>query len=324
MSNRFYAVLATVAVAMLFVWNSAFIVSERQQALVLRFGEIQRVIQQPGLYFKLPFSFAQADNVQLLPKRLLRSDLNNLRVQVSGGAFYDVDAFMVYRIEDPALFRRGVRGGQLDEAERLLLTRFDSAIRATYGRRSFSAALSDERASMMVEVRDQVRPEAQRLGIDLVDVRIGRTDLTPEISERTYERMAAERLAEAERLRAEGQVRARTLRANTDREASETVAGARRDAAVLQGLGEAERNATFAEVFSRNPQFFEFYRSMQAYRTALQDTGTTMVLSPDSEFFRYFGTDGSDIDGNLTPPRETPPATGPAAATTPSSAAIGN
>ncbi|WP_062228809.1 protease modulator HflC [Aureimonas frigidaquae] len=308
MNNRFYAILGVVAAAIILIWNSAFIVSERQQALVLRFGEIQRVISQPGLYFKLPFAFAQADNVQVLPKRLLRSDLNNLRVQVRGGAFYDVDAFMVYRIEDPALFRRGVRGGQLDEAERLLLTRFDSAIRATYGRRSFDAALSDERASMMVEVRDQVRPEAQRLGIDLVDVRIGRTDLTPEISERTYERMAAERLAEAERLRAEGQVRARTLRANADREASETLAGARRDAAVLQGEGEAERNATFASVFSRNPQFFEFYRSMQAYRTALEGTGTTMVLTPDSDFFRFFGSDGAAGDGPATPAPTLPPA----------------
>ncbi|KAA0972242.1 protease modulator HflC [Aureimonas fodinaquatilis] len=306
MSNRFYAAIATIAVIVIFVWNSAFVVSERQQALVLRFGEIQRVISEPGLYFKLPFGFAQADNVQLLPNRLLRSDLNNLRVQVSGGAFYDVDAFMVYRIEDPALFRRGVRGGQLDEAERLLLTRFDSAIRATYGRRSFSAALSDERASMMVEVRDQVRPEAQRLGIDLIDVRIGRTDLTPEISERTYERMAAERLAEAERLRADGQVRARTVRATADREASETVAAARRDAAILQGEGEAERNATFAAAFGQNPEFFEFYRSMQAYKTALDGTGTTMVLSPTSEFFRYFNTDNANMAAPSVPTSAAP------------------
>ena len=294
MSNRFYGILVLVAAGLFVLWSSLFVVNEREQAIVLRFGEIQRVITKPGLYVKLPFVFANADNVQLLPDRLLRSDLTDLRVQVSGGAFYEVDAFMVYRITDAAKFRSAVSGGQLEIAEQRLLTRFNSAIRATYGKRSFNAALSNARGEMMVEVRDQVRPEASNLGITLEDVRISRTDLTTEISERTYERMAAERLAEAERLRADGQVSAREIRAAADREVSETVASARREAAVAEGSGQAERSAILTKAYSRNPEFFDFYRSLQAYRAALENGGTTMVLSPDSDFFRYFQSDGKE------------------------------
>lgn len=294
MSNRFYGLLLLAAAGLFVLWSSIFVVNEREQAIVLRFGEIQRVITEPGLYAKLPFGFANADNVQLLPDRLLRSDLTDLRVQVSGGAFYEVDAFMVYRITDAAKFRGAVSGGQLETAEQRLLTRFNSAIRATYGKRSFNAALSDARGEMMVEVRDQVRPEASSLGITLEDVRISRTDLTPEISERTYERMAAERLAEAERLRADGQVSAREIRAAADREVSETVASARREAAVAEGSGQAERSSILNRAYSRNPEFFDFYRSMQAYRASLENGGTTLVLSPTSDFFRYFQSDGKE------------------------------
>ena len=303
MSNRFYAGLLAFAVVLFIVWSSVFVVNEREQAVVIRFGQIQRVITEPGLYAKLPFAFANADNVQMLPDRLLRSDITDLEVQVSGGARYVVDAFMVYRITDARKFRAGVQGGQLEIAEQRLLTRFNSAIRATYGKRSFDAALSSARAEMMVEIRDQVRPEASALGISLEDIRISRTDLTNEVSENTYRRMAAERLTEAERLRADGQVSAREIRAAAERESSELLAGARREAAVLQGDGQAQRNAIYAGVFGRNPEFFEFYRSMQAYKTALDANGPSMVLSPDSEFFRYFKNDGA---AGATPSVEMP------------------
>jgi len=294
MSNRFYAGLLAVAVVLFVVWNSIFVVNEREQAVVIRLGQIQRVITEPGLYAKLPFAFANADIVQMLPDRLLRSDITDLEVQVSGGARYVVDAFMVYRITDARKFRAGVQGGQLEIAEQRLLTRFNSAIRATYGKRSFDAALSSSRAEMMVEIRDQVRPEASVLGISLEDIRISRTDLTEEVSENTYRRMAAERLTEAERLRADGQVSAREIRAAAERESSELLAGARREAAVLQGEGQAQRNAIFAVVFGRNAEFFEFYRSMEAYKKALDGNGPSMVLSPDSEFFNYFKNDGAE------------------------------
>ncbi|GGD92005.1 protein HflC [Aureimonas endophytica] len=312
-SNRFYGLLILVVLVLFVVWNALFVVRQGEQAVVLRFGQIQRVLDQPGLYVKMPFAFANADNVQKLPTRLLRSDLTDLRVQVASGAFYEVDAFMVYRITDARKFRQAVAGGQLDVAEQRLLTRFNSAIRATYGRRTFDAALSAARAEMMVEVRDQVRPEAANLGVSLEDVRISRTDLTPEVSERTYARMSAERLAEAERLRADGQVKAREIRAAADREAVTLTAEAQRDAAALEGEGQAERSRVLAEAYGRDASFFDFFRRLEAYRTAL-GSGTTMMVSPEgNDFFRYFDADGQG--GRFTPPA--PGATPPAAGATP-------
>jgi len=294
MANRFYAIIIAAAIGVLLLWNAIFVVNEKEQAIVLRFGEIRRVVDDPGLYFKLPFSFAGADNVQKLPDRLLRFDLDDIRVQVSGGKFYEVDAFVVYNIADAAQFRQTVSGSIL-QAEQRLRTRLDAALRRVYGLRGFEAALSDERGEMMRQVRDQIRADAGSLGIEIDDVRIRRTDLTQEVSQQTYERMQAERLAEAERLRARGQVAAREIRAAADREVVETVSAARKDAEILKGEGDAERNRIFAESFGRDPEFFDFYRSMQAYRTALQNSGTTMVLSPDSEFFRYFKRDREDL-----------------------------
>ena len=141
---------------------------------------------------------------------------------------------------------------------------------------------------MMREVRDQLRPDATSLGLEIEDVRIRRTDLTAEVSQQTFDRMKAERLAEAERLRARGREAAQRIRASADREVVETVAEARKESEILRGEGEAQRNATFADAFQRDPDFFEFYRSMNAYAAALDGQGTTMVLSPDSEFFRFF------------------------------------
>jgi membrane protease subunit HflC len=296
MSNRIYGGLIALAVVALLAWNSIFIVNEKEQAAVLRFGEIQRVETEPGLYFKMPLSFAGADNIRIMPDRLLRFDLDDIRVQVSGGKFYEVDAFLVYNIADPARFLQSV-SGSIPQAEQRLRTRLDAALRRVYGLRGFEAALSAERGDMMRQVRDQIRPDAASLGLELTDVRIRRTDLTREVSQQTYERMQAERLAEAERLRARGQVAAREIRAGSDREVVETVAAAQRDAEILQGEGDAQRNAIFAGAFGANPEFFNFYRSMQAYRDSLANSGTTLVLSPDSEFFRYFQSDGGTMAG---------------------------
>lgn len=301
--NKLYALIALIAVIVLIAWNSVFIVNEKEQAIVLRFGEIQRVEDEPGLYFKLPFGFAGADNVQMLPDRLLRFDLDDIRVQVSGGRFYVVDAFLVYNIADAARFRQAV-SGSIPQAEQRLRTRLDASLRRVYGLRGFEAALSNERGEMMRQVRDEIVADAQTLGVEVTDVRIRRTDLTDEVSEQTYERMQAERLAEAERLRARGQVAAREIRAGSDREVVETVASARRDAEILQGQGDAERNRVFGEAYGADPEFFDFYRSMSAYRQALENSGTTLVLSPDSEFFRYFqdgGTQSSDGSGSVSP-----------------------
>ncbi|PLX36440.1 MAG: protease modulator HflC [Hyphomicrobiales bacterium] len=277
--------LAGLAVIAGLVYSSIFVVNERDQAIVTRFGEIRRVITEPGLYFKVPTNMVEA--VQIVEDRLLRFDLRNINVQVKDGKRYVVDAFMVYKITDPRAFRENV-SGSLQLVEQRLETRLNAALRRVYGLRSFEAALSEERGAMMRDVRDQIRPEASNLGIDIVDVRIRRTDLLPEVSQQTFERMKAERLAIAAQLRARGRQEALRIRAEADREAVVTVADAQRESEILRGEGEGERNRIFAEAYTKDPEFFAFYRSMKAYETAIENTDTTMVLSPDSEFFRFF------------------------------------
>ncbi|WP_341760611.1 protease modulator HflC [Candidatus Endowatersipora endosymbiont of Watersipora subatra] len=287
MSNRSALFLGIIGLMALLFWGSVFVVSEREQAIVLRFGEIKRVQKKPGLFFKLPFSVMGLDSIQIVEDRLLRFDLDDIRVQVSGGKFYEVDAFMTYKISDPRRFREQV-SASISSAESRLRTRLDAALRKTYGLRGFESALSKERTAMMSEVRSQIRPEADNLGIRIVDVRIRRTDLTREVSAQTYERMKAERYAESERLRARGQEAARRITAEADRQVVEIKAEAQREAEILRGQGEGERNSIFANAFNKDPEFFEFYRSMAAYRTALQSSNTTFLLSPNSEFFRFF------------------------------------
>lgn len=311
MANRLPVIAVIAAVILFLLYSSVFVVNARQQALVLRFGEIVDVKTQPGIYFKAPFAFFDADSVQLIENRVLRFDLDNIRVQVSGGKFYEVDAFIAYRISDPRVFRSAV-SGQIELAEARLRTRLDAALRRVYGLRDFEAALSEERAVMMREVRDQLRPDATSLGLQIEDVRIRRTDLTAEVSQQTYDRMKAERLAEAERLRARGNEAAQRIKARADREVVEIVAEARKESEILRGEGEAQRSATFAAAYQRDPAFFDFYRSMNAYGTALDNTGTTMVLSPNSEFFRFFrNPDGKDTP--TAPPAPAAPATQPGA-----------
>lgn len=294
MANRLPFIAIIAAVVLFLIYSSVFVVNERQQAIVLRFGEIVKVETEPGIYFKAPFSFFEADNVQIIDDRIQRFDLDNIRVQVSGGKFYEVDAFVTYRISDARTFRQAV-SGSISLAEQRLRTRLDAALRRVYGVRGFESALSEERAAMMREVADQLRPDATSLGLQIEDVRIRRTDLTQEVSQQTFDRMKAERLAEAERLRARGREAAQRIRARADREVVEIVAEARKESEILRGEGEAQRNGIFADAFQRDPGFFEFYRSMIAYSNALVGTGTTMVLSPDSEFFRFFrNPSGSD------------------------------
>lgn len=288
MANRFPLIIGALLILFFIVYSSVFVVNERQQALVLRFGEIKRIIKEPGLYFKVPTNVVET--VQLVEDRLIRLDLEDITLQVSGGKFYIVDAFVVYRIEDLSLFKERA-SGSIEQAERLLRTRLNDGLRDVYGRRGFEAALSEERNEMMLEVRELLIPQVKAFGMKVVDVRVRRTDLTAEVSQQTFDRMSAERLAEAERLRARGREAEQRIKAVADRQVVELVAEANRDSEILRGEGDAERNRLFAEAFGRDAEFFEFYRSMSAYERALEDTGTTLILSPDSEFFQYFRSD---------------------------------
>lgn len=277
--------LVILGVIALLIYSTIFIVDEREKALVVRFGEIQRSINDPGYYFKWPV----VEELVWIEDRMLFLESNDKSVQVADGRRYQVDAITMLRIIDPQKFRETVSADLRKVGERIG-TRIESALRQTYGRRTFDAALSKDRAAMMREIRDQVRPEASSLGIEIVDVRVRRTDLMPKVFEQTYERMNAERFAEAAEIRAVGQAQAAKIKAEADREQVELVATAQREAEIVRGEGEGKRNKVFAQAFERDPEFFSFYRTMKAYEMSLTDSGTTLVLSPDSEFFKFFGS----------------------------------
>ena len=266
------------------LFTSLFIVDEREKVLVTRFGEIQRVIEKPGLYVKMPI----VEEIIPVEDRLFFIQSNDKSVQVVDGRRYRVNSITMLRIADAVKFRETV-GASMSAARTRVATRIESALTQTYGRRTFTAALSRDRAAMMEEIRDLVRPAALSLGLEIVDVRIRKTDLMQDVLQQTYERMNAERFAEAAQLRAVGRTRGITIRAGADRAKVELVANAQKKAEIIRGGGDATRNKVFAQAFTRDPEFFSFYRSMEAYKKALGSAGTTMVLSPDSEFFKYLG-----------------------------------
>lgn len=279
--SPFFALVWFFILAAVALWMSVFIVYPRQQVAVKRLGQIVRVEAAPGIFFKLPF----IDQIIIVDDRLRRYDLPTKTVQVRGGAFYEVDAFFIYRITDARLFLQKVSSGQPSTAERInLAPRFDDALRAVYGQREFSAALSSARGDMMREVQQQISADAKSLGITIIDVRIRKTDLTQAVSQRTFERMQQERYAVAEQLRARGREEKDRIVAEANREYEEIVAAATRDSEILRGEGEAERMRILRDAVASDPEFYMFWRSMDAYKKVKD---LPMVLSPDSVFFRY-------------------------------------
>ncbi|MFN0192206.1 MAG: protease modulator HflC [Aestuariivirga sp.] len=281
--KTFAGIIAIVVAALAYM--SLFVVDEREKALVLRFGEISRIVEKPGLYFKMPV----ADTVVQVEDRLVLWESFDMGVQVVDGRRYLVDSLTVARISDSQRFRQTV-SADLVRAKARIETRLDAALRQTYGKRTFGAALSQDRAVMMREIRDQVRPAASELGLEIVDVRIRRTDLMQDVLEDTYNRMSSERRAEAQDLRSRGEATKTRMIAEADRGYVEKVAQARRQSEIVRGEGDATRNKVFAGAFESDPEFFSFYRSMQAYARTLSGSDTTLVLKPDSDFFKYFGT----------------------------------
>ncbi len=280
--------LAAVAALILFVaYLSYFVVDERSKALVMRFGEISRIVEKPGLYFKFP----GVETVTLIEDRTLVWENNDRPVQDNKSQVYVVDAYTLARISDARLFRETL-GANLEQGEARIAALMDAALRQTYGTRSFEETLSGSRAAIMREIRDQVRIEAKALGIEIVDIRIRRADLDKDVLDSTYARMRSERDAIAAKTRSEGEATKTRIKAETDRAFIERTANAQRQSEIIRGEGDAERNRVFAEAFTKDPEFFAFYRSMQAYSKALANGDTTMVLDPKSDFFRYFGTQG--------------------------------
>lgn len=279
------ALLVVAAALLLAAYNTLFVVTEKDRAVVTRFGEIMAVHDDPGLFFKLPF----VDHVVWIDKRLAVQENRNKSVQVIDSRRYVVDAVTMYKVNDSEKFLQTMQA-DFDNSDQNIKTQVDAALRETYGKRTYQSALSDERLDMMREIRDQVRVKTAPLGVDIVDVRIRRTDLPEDVLDQTYSRMQAERKAEAEQIRAVGNQQNISIKAKADRDYTVTIAEAQRDSEIARGQGEGNRNRIFAEVFQKDPEFFAFYRSMKAYAAALKGAGTTYVLRPDSEFFRYFNS----------------------------------
>lgn len=269
------------------VMSSVFIVDERQKALVLQFGQIVKVQERPGLGFKIPL----IQEVVRYDDRILSRDLDPLEVTPSDDRRLVVDAFARYRIADVEQFRQAVGAGGEDAAARRLDSILRAETREVLGSVSSNDILSTDRAALMLRIRNGAIAEANALGLQVIDVRLKRTDLPPENLNATYERMKAEREREAADEIARGNEAAQRVRATADRTVVELTSDAQRQAEITRGEADAERNRIFAEAFGADPEFFEFYRSMTAYARSLQPGNSTLVLSPDNEFFNYLKSD---------------------------------
>jgi modulator of FtsH protease HflC len=268
--------------ALIIAYASVFTVYQTRQALVVQLGAPVRVITEPGLHFKWPF----IESVISIDNRIL--DLENPAQEViaSDQKRLVVDAFARYRITDVLKFYQAV--GSVDRANSQLSILLNSALRRVLGEATLTHVVRDERSQLMARVRDQLDTEAQPFGISIVDVRIRRADLPEQNSQAVYERMKTERQREAQEFRSQGLQRAQEIRAKADRDVTVILADAQSKGEQVRGEGDGERNRIFAEAYGRDPQFFSFYRSMQAYEAGLRSNDTRMLLKPDSEFFRYF------------------------------------
>ncbi len=275
-------IVILIGVAGVVVYASAFIVHQNEQALVLRFGEPKRVVKTPGLNWKYPV----VDNVEIYDKRILDLDTAPQEVTASDQKRLVVDAFARYKIVDPLKLYQTVTS---QEGVRSRLGPIvESALRRVLGAATFQDLVRDKREHLMRSIADQVNKEGQPLGLEVIDVRIKRADLPEQNSKSVFERMRAERQREAAEFRAEGSAEANRIKSKADRQATVIKAEATRKSEEIRGEGDGERNKIYAEAYSRDPEFFEFYRSMQAYEHGLKSGDTRLLISPDSEFFKYF------------------------------------
>lgn len=279
-------ILGVGALAVFVGLSSVFVVDEREKALVLQFGQVRNVIEEPGLSFRMPF----IQEVVKYDDRILSIEIDAMEVTPADDRRLIVDAFVRYRISDVTQFRQAVGTGGIASASARLERLVETALRDVLGSVDSAAILSEDRVGLMASARDSAIAESENLGLLVVDVRIKRADLPDENLAATFDRMRAEREREAADERARGNEAAQRVRAMADRTAIETISEAQRDAEIVRGQADARRNAIFAEAYGRDPEFFEFYRSLAAYEAALTRDNSTMVISPDSEFFDYFAS----------------------------------
>ena len=263
---------------------SIFIVKETNQAIVLQFGDPKKIITSPGFQIKLPF----IQNVVFLDRRILSLDPPPEEVIASDQKRLIVDAFARFKIVDPLKFYISV--GNERVARSRLATIINSRLRSVLGKQSLATLLSEDRTKQMAIIQEGVNNEAEKFGIEIIDVRIKRADLPQANSEAIYRRMQTEREREAKEFRARGAEMAVTITSTADKEVTVILAEAKKNSEIMKGEGDGQRNRIFAEAFGRDPEFFAFYRAMQAYEKALIGGDTSLILSPDSEFFKYFGS----------------------------------
>ena len=280
-ANKF--ILPLIVVVALTTYFSIFIVKEINQAIVLQFGDPKRIILKPGLNFKIPF----IQNVVFLDKRILNLDTPPEEVIASDQKRLIVDAFARFQIVDPLKFYISV--GNERVARSRLSTIINSRIRNVLGQQRLQTLLSEDRSKQMSLIQDGVNNEAENFGIKIVDVRIKRADLPPANSEAIYRRMQTEREREAKEFRAKGAEMAITITSTADKEVTVILANAQKQSEIMKGEGDGLRNKIFADAFGKDPEFFAFYRAMQAYEKSLIGGETSLILSPDSEFFKFFG-----------------------------------
>ena len=267
-------------------YQSLFIVQEINQAIVLQFGDPKKIITKPGLNFKIPF----IQNVAYLDRRVLNLDTPPEEVIAADQKRLIVDAFARFRIVDPLKFYISV--GNEAVARSRLATIINSRIRGVFGTQNLATLLSIDRSKHMATIQNDVNVEAQNFGITIVDVRIKRADLPQANSEAIFKRMQTEREREAKEFRAQGAEIAAKITSTADKEVTVILATANKQSEIMKGEGDGARNRIFANAFGRDPQFFAFYRAMQSYEKALIGGDTSLILSPDSDFFKFFGKSG--------------------------------
>ena len=276
-------VLPVLALLLFAALSSIFIVDERQKVLVLQFGQVKQVKETPGLGFKIPF----LQEVVPYDDRILGLPTPPMTVTMDDDRRLVVDAFARWKIIDLVKFRESVGAGDIEKAQLLLSGILNNAIPEVLGKVESSRVLSEDRTALMNQIRDIAKREAQSLGVDVIDVRLTRTDLPEQNLEATFARMRAEREREAADEIARGNEAAQRVRASADRTVVELTSEARKNAEVIRGEADAARNAIYAEAFGRDPEFFAFTRSLTSYERALQAGNSSIVLKPDSEFFDY-------------------------------------
>jgi len=294
MSRHIGLILVAAIVALIILSLSMFTVDQRQSAIVLRFGEIISVTTKPGLYFKVPL----ADNVRFFdmriqtfetsePERFITSEKKNVLV----------DYFVKWRISDVKQYYISVGGDELRAQTRLLQTINDS-LRAEFGKRTIHDVVSGERDKIMDLMRDRANEDAKKIGVQVLDVRLKRVDLPQDVSESVYRRMDAERKKVANELRSTGAAESEKIRADADRQREVILAEAYSEAQKTKGEGDARASAIYAQAFQANPEFYSFYRSLEAYRQSFKNKSDVVVLDPNTEFFKYYRSQGAGMRGS--------------------------